>query len=196
MVPGIICVLLMESLVILTAMAIVREKERGTIEQLIVTPIRPYELILGKAIPFVGLGYINITVVILVGHVLVRRRRSAAACRCSSASPGSSSSPAWGWACVVSAISNTQQQASMAGQFVLLPEHVLLGLHVPDRQHAAAGAEAHLPHPAALLHHHRARHLPEGRRLGGAAGRGGCILLVYGVLILALATSFFRKRLR
>ena len=67
MVPAITCVLLMESLVILTAMAIVREKEHGTMEQLIVTPIRPFELIIGKAIPFIGLGYVNVAIVILVG---------------------------------------------------------------------------------------------------------------------------------
>lgn len=67
MVPAMIAVLLFESLVIMTAMAIVREKERGTIEQLIVTPVRSLELILGKAIPFVALGYVNVTTVVLVG---------------------------------------------------------------------------------------------------------------------------------
>src|SRR4029077_4317054 len=53
MVPAITCVLLMESLWILAAMATVREKEHGTMEQLIVTPIRPFELIIGKGIPFI-----------------------------------------------------------------------------------------------------------------------------------------------
>src|SRR5262249_28447970 len=67
MVPCIVFTLQMESLVILSAIAIVKEKERGPIEQILVSPIRRYEFILGKAIPFIGLGYINVTVVILFG---------------------------------------------------------------------------------------------------------------------------------
>ena len=57
-VPGVIAVIMMIVGAILTALSIVKEKERGTIEQILVSPIRRYEFILGKAIPFIGLGYI------------------------------------------------------------------------------------------------------------------------------------------
>ncbi len=139
---------------ILTAIAIVREKERGTMEQLIVTPIRRFELILGKAIPFIGLGYVNVAIVILVGTFWFEVA-IAGSLLLLLALTGLFILTCLGMGLVVSAISNTQQQASMAGQFVMLPEHVLLGLHVPDREHAADRAEAHLPDPAALLHHDR-----------------------------------------
>ncbi len=55
MVPGIVALLLSIITLILTSLAIVKEKEIGTLEQLIVTPIKPIELILGKIIPFIGI---------------------------------------------------------------------------------------------------------------------------------------------
>lgn len=56
-IPGLVGLILQNITVMLTAFAMVREKERGTIEQLIVTPIRPVELILGKLIPYILIGY-------------------------------------------------------------------------------------------------------------------------------------------
>lgn len=76
MVPALLGIIVTMTMVILTSMAIVREKERGTLEQLIVTPIRSYELMIGKIVPYIGLGYIQITVALLVGilvfHVPIR----------------------------------------------------------------------------------------------------------------------------
>lgn len=56
-VPGLVGLILQNITIMLTAFALVREKERGTIEQLIVTPIKPAELILGKLVPYVFIGY-------------------------------------------------------------------------------------------------------------------------------------------
>jgi ABC-2 type transport system permease protein len=56
-IPGLVGLILQNITIMLTAFALVREKERGTIEQLIVTPIRPAELILGKLVPYVIIGY-------------------------------------------------------------------------------------------------------------------------------------------
>ena len=56
-VPGLVALVMQNITVMLTAFAMVREKERGTIEQLIVTPIRPLELILGKLVPYIVIGY-------------------------------------------------------------------------------------------------------------------------------------------
>ncbi|MBN1316978.1 MAG: ABC transporter permease [Anaerolineales bacterium] len=70
MVPGVIGMILYAITSILTATAIVRERERGTIEQLIVTPIRSWELIVGKLVPYTILAFSNIIEVLILGHVL------------------------------------------------------------------------------------------------------------------------------
>jgi ABC-2 type transport system permease protein len=71
-VPGIIGVLLSLTLVLITSMAIVRERERGTLEQLIVTPIDKTSLILGKILPFLLIGYVQISVILVLGRLLFR----------------------------------------------------------------------------------------------------------------------------
>jgi ABC-2 type transport system permease protein len=68
MIPGVIGMILYTITAILTATAVVRERERGTIEQLIVTPIRPWELIVGKVVPYVFLGLFDALEVIAIGH--------------------------------------------------------------------------------------------------------------------------------
>ena len=72
MVPGVVALILTIVTMTMTATAIVKEKERGTIEQLIVSPIRPVQLMLGKAIPFVIIGYADILLVVLVGLLWFR----------------------------------------------------------------------------------------------------------------------------
>src|SRR6266542_824459 len=66
--PGLRGVILTITLVLVTAMAIVRERERGTLEQLIVTPITKTELMLGKIAPYVGVGLVQMTTVLLLGR--------------------------------------------------------------------------------------------------------------------------------
>jgi len=194
MVPGIICVLLMESLVILTAIAIVREKERGTMEQLIVTPIRSYELILGKAIPFIGIGYINMAMVMLVGSFWF-------------AVPLRGSIPlllgltglfiltCLGMGLMVSTISNTQQQASMAGQFLILPNLFFSGFIFPISSMPAVVQKITYVIP---LRYYIT--VVRGIFLKGVGwpvlkGQAG-ILLVYGIVILTLASLSFRKQIK
>jgi ABC-2 type transport system permease protein len=69
-VPGLVGVILTMTMVMLTAMAIARERERGTLEQLIVSPVRRFELIVGKIIPYVGMGYVQMTLILLVGSLV------------------------------------------------------------------------------------------------------------------------------
>jgi ABC-2 type transport system permease protein len=64
MVPGVLGLLLMVMTMILTSLAIVKEKELGTLEQLIVTPIKPWELIVGKIAPFLLIGMIDVVLVV------------------------------------------------------------------------------------------------------------------------------------
>lgn len=68
MVPGVVGLVLMIITMTLTSLAIVKEKEIGTLEQLLVSPIRPFELILGKLIPFVLIGFVDVTVVLAVAR--------------------------------------------------------------------------------------------------------------------------------
>jgi ABC-2 type transport system permease protein len=68
MIPGVIGMILFAITAILTATSVVRERERGTIEQLIVTPIRPWELVVGKILPYVILSLFDTFEVIAFGH--------------------------------------------------------------------------------------------------------------------------------
>jgi ABC-2 type transport system permease protein len=69
-VPGLVGVILTITMVLITAMAIVRERERGTLEQLIVTPVTKTELMLGKIAPYIGVGMVQMTTVLIVGRVV------------------------------------------------------------------------------------------------------------------------------
>jgi ABC-2 type transport system permease protein len=68
-VPGVLAVILQFTTTFLSVAVIVREREMGTLEQLVVTPIQPIELMLGKVIPLIGLGYINMTFILLLAFV-------------------------------------------------------------------------------------------------------------------------------
>src|SRR2546429_476833 len=69
-VPGLVGVILTITMVLITAMAIVRERERGTLEQLIVTPVTKTELMLGKITPYVGVGLVQMTAGLVLGRVV------------------------------------------------------------------------------------------------------------------------------
>jgi ABC-2 type transport system permease protein len=69
-VPGLVGVILTLTMVMLTAMAIARERERGTLEQLIVSPIGRVELVLGKILPYVVIGYLQMTVILVLGRLV------------------------------------------------------------------------------------------------------------------------------
>ncbi|MHB0939619.1 MAG: ABC transporter permease [Armatimonadota bacterium] len=67
LVPGLVAVILMMLAALLTSVTVVRERERGTIEQLIVSPVRPIELMLGKLIPYVAIAFCDVLLILLVG---------------------------------------------------------------------------------------------------------------------------------
>lgn len=69
-IPGVIALIITVQTIILTAMAVVREKEIGTMEQLVVSPIKPYELIIGKMIPYGMVAIIDVVFVTIVGVLL------------------------------------------------------------------------------------------------------------------------------
>ena len=69
-VPGLMGVILTMTLVMMTAMAMTRERERGTLENLLATPVRPLEMMIGKILPYVFIGYVQVIVVFLAAQGL------------------------------------------------------------------------------------------------------------------------------
>lgn len=129
-VPGVIAVVLLLISLLLTAMAIVREREIGTMEQLMVTPIRSLELILGKTLPFVLISFIDVLVVTAIGvtwfevpiHGSIWLLMLGAALYLMSTI---------GIGLFISTISQTQQQALMSSFFFYLPAVLLSGFMFP-----------------------------------------------------------------
>lgn len=69
-VPGLLAIILSLTMVLITAVAIVRESERGTMETLISTPVRPFEVMVGKILPYVVVGYLQTVVFLLAAGIL------------------------------------------------------------------------------------------------------------------------------
>jgi len=72
LIPGLIAILLTFSGTILAAFAIVKERERGTLEQLMVTPVSPLAVVVGKLIPYLGLAYVQLMIILVLMRVLFR----------------------------------------------------------------------------------------------------------------------------
>lgn len=130
MVPGVICLILLITTLLLTSMALTKEREMGTLEQLIVSPIKPWELIIGKTIPFVFIGFCDVVIIISVGKLIfdVPVRGSlfflfgvALLFVLTTLSLG----------LFISTISRTQQQAMMTAFFFAMPAMLLSGIFSP-----------------------------------------------------------------
>ncbi len=129
-VPGIIGVLLSMTLVIIMSVSVVRERERGTLEQLIVTPIDRTSLLLGKIVPFVIIGFVQMTIVIFLGQLLFNvPLRGSLVLLYAIALPFIVATLAVGL--VVSAAVKTQAQAMQMGFMFLLPNILLSGFMFP-----------------------------------------------------------------
>jgi ABC-2 type transport system permease protein len=69
-VPGLIGVILTMTMVMMTSLAMTRERERGTMENLLATPVRPLEVMVGKIVPYILIGYVQVTVILLAARLL------------------------------------------------------------------------------------------------------------------------------
>ncbi|MBT1073182.1 ABC transporter permease [Pelotalea chapellei] len=129
-VPAVITNILFIITMLLSSMAIVREKELGTIEQVIVTPIRKGEFILGKTLPFVLIGYIDVILISLVGMLVfdVPLRGSLWLLFFATTLFLMSS---LGIGLLISTVSQTQQQAMMSAFFIIFPTMLLSGFAFP-----------------------------------------------------------------
>lgn len=129
-VPAVITNILFVITMLLSSLAIVREKEIGTIEQVIVTPIRKSEFILGKTLPFVLIGYIDVALISTVGalvfHVPVRGSLWLLFLATTLFLMSS-----LGIGLLISTVSQTQQQAMMTAFFIIFPAMLLSGFAFP-----------------------------------------------------------------
>lgn len=130
MVPGVIAMVVLLVSLMLTALSVVREKEIGTMEQILVTPIRPIELMLGKTIPFVIISLIEVAMVTALGILWfeVPFRGSFLVLLLGTMAFLFNSV---GLGLLISTVSSTQQQAMMAGNLFLTPAILLSGLIFP-----------------------------------------------------------------
>lgn len=129
-IPGVVAMVVMLVSLQLTALAVVREKELGTLEQLLVSPIRPLELMLGKTIPFVIISLVDVALVIIAGilwfevpfrgNLLVLLLGTILFLFCTV-----------GGGLFISTFSRTQQQAMMVSVFFFMPAILLSGLVFP-----------------------------------------------------------------
>jgi len=129
-VPGIIGVLLSLTMLLITSMSVVRERERGTFEQLVVTPIGKTSMMLGKLLPFVIVGYVQMTTVLALGWLLFRVPLHGSLILLYLITSGFIlANLALGL--LVSTIARTQAQAMQLGFFLLLPNILLSGFMFP-----------------------------------------------------------------
>lgn len=129
-VPGLVGVILTMTMVMLTAMALARERERGTLEQLIVSPVKPVELVVGKILPYVAIGYVQMALILTVGRVVFDVPiRGSIALLFALAFMFIAANLAIGL--FFSTLAKTQQQAMQMSFFFLLPNILLSGFMFP-----------------------------------------------------------------
>ena len=130
MVPAMIGMILQYLTTMLTATSIVRERERGTIEQLIVTPLRPWELVVGKLTPYVLIAFLD-TIEVLASASWSSACRSTAAWLLLLALTALFLVTTLGIGLLISTIANTQQEAMLTTMFTILPSIFLSGFFFP-----------------------------------------------------------------
>lgn len=193
MIPGVAGMILSFITTILTATAIVRERERGTIEQLIVTPIRPIELVIGKLTPYVILAFIETFEVLIVGRLVfdVPIRGSLWLIILSS---GLFLMSSLGIGLFASTVANTQQEAMLTVMMFNLPMIFLSGFFFPIQAmpQVLQIVSAVIPLRYYLIVIRSL--LLKG--VGFAALQTEIIsLAIFGLVIMTLASLRFRKRL-
>jgi len=192
-VPGLVGVILTLTMILVTAMAIVRERERGTLEQLIVTPITKTELMLGKIAPYIGVGVVQMTTVLLLGRFVFDVPLTGNVLLLYAiAFVFIIASLAFGL--FVSTLVRTQQQAMQASFFFVLPNILLSGFMFPRQAMPAVfqwiGALLPLTHFLKVL---------RGILLKGVGvpelWKEMLILLLFATVLIALSVRRFQKTL-
>jgi ABC-2 type transport system permease protein len=129
-VPGLIGVILTMTMTLFTAVAIVRERERGNLELLITTPVRTPELMVGKIVPYMAIGIVQVTLILVVGSLLFRVPIRGALADVYAAS-GVFVVATLGLGLLISTLAQTQFQAFQLTFFSFLPQILLSGFMFP-----------------------------------------------------------------
>ena len=194
MVPALMAQLLMITTMLVASMALVKEREEGTLEQVLVTPLRPLELILGKLLPFVVVGAVEVAVAVPLMIVVFDLPFRGDAGLLFAVS-GLYLLTTLGLGLLVSTLVRTQQQAMLVAVFfVMMPFMMLSGFAFPieNMPRAIQWVTAAIPLKYYLI-------LVRGIFLKGTGfatlWRETLILAGFGVVILGLAVARFRKRL-
>jgi ABC-2 type transport system permease protein len=192
-VPALLGVILTTTMILMTALSIVRERERGSFEFLIATPVSRLELMVGKILPYIGIGFIQIIIVVVTGLLLFRV-------------PAAGSLIDLGivsiffiganliLGLVISSVTVSQYQATQLAFFFFLPSVLLSGFMFPfDSMPAPA---QWIGETLPLTHFIRAARgiLLRGSSLFEHLGEIGAMLL-FGIIGFILATRLFKKRL-
>jgi ABC-2 type transport system permease protein len=192
-IPGVVANIIMTVTLMLTALGIVREKEIGTMEQLMVTPIRPIELIIGKMIPFALMGLVDLVLVTVAAIVVFHipfRGSALLLLACSMLFLMTS----LGAGLFISTVSHTQQQAMMSSFFFTMPAFMLSGFTFPIRNMPPAIKAIAYVNPVYYF-----MEIVRGIFLKGAGLQAVwpqmIFLAVFGVAILTLSAWRFQKRL-
>lgn len=193
MLPGVMCLLLLITTTIVTAMGLSREREMGTLEQVLVTPVRPLHLLLGKMAPFAAIGLVDVLLVLTAGvwifdvpargNLLVLAVGVSLYILCTLAI-----------GLLISTLSRTQQQSFLAGFLFVMPAILLSGVMTPI-----------LSMPAwlqVITYVNPVRYAVEVLRANLLKGAGFvdlwpqlAILALMGTALLAVAADRFRKRI-
>jgi ABC-2 type transport system permease protein len=193
MVPGVMCMILLVVTMLLTSLAIVKEREVGTLEMLIVTPIKARELMIGKTVPFIILGFLDMLLVLVVA-VLWFRVPIAGSVLLLFALAAVFLLTSLGTGLFISTVSRTQQQAMMTSFFIMMPSIILSGFMFPieNMPHVIQGLTYIIPLRYFLV-------IIRGIFL---KGNGFAILwpqvaalLALGMAIMAMSVLRFSKRL-
>jgi len=192
-VPGVIGLLLTLTLSAITSMSIVRERERGTLEQLIVTPVTRAGLMLGKILPFAIVGYVQVTVILLLGWFVFHvPMRGSLFLLYATTAPFIIASLALGL--FISTAVKTQVQAMQLSFLVILPSVLLSGFMFP--REAMPVAAQWIGGAIPLTYYLR---VLRGILLKGTAfdaiWRDVASLCAFAVVLIALSATRFRKSL-
>lgn len=193
MVPAILGILVTLSMVMLTSMGIVRERERGTLEQLMVTPIKPYELMLGKILPYIVLGYIQITLALIIGATVFQVPIKGSLLQLYLLTLFFITA-SLGLGILISNIAKTQMQAMQLAFFILLPSILLSGFMFP--RDAMPKLIYYIGYLIPLTYY---LDIIRGIVLKGIGfsyliGQVSC-LLVFSVILITISTMRFKKKI-
>ncbi len=192
-VPGLVGLILTMTMVMLTAMALARERERGTLEQLIVSPVRSVELVVGKIVPYIAIGYVQMSLIFTVGALVFRVPLvGSLPLIYAIASLFIAANLAIGL--TFSGVARTQQQAMQMSFFFLLPNILLSGFMFPWEAMPAPARV--LSQGLPLTHFLRITRAIVLRGAGWDDVRGevGALAIIVAVLV-TLSTLRFRKKL-